>query len=138
MMMQNLALTLVNTRKHSSRMHTVHALVSPPDVSTGEGGPQMNKFEQVSSDGHKMSQGGMAGRVPCLMSGLGPGGPLSDVGGEGAGAGVTFPQLRWRVVKIYKALPSQFLPTSYIVPFLSVLVLALWEGLLSKNVIKQL
>ena len=46
-------------RKHSSRMrtaryHTIRA--SPPDANTGMGqGPQVNKFEQVSSLGHQMS-----------------------------------------------------------------------------------
>ena len=48
----------------------------PPDVSTGRGcgvgGPQMNKFEQVSSYGHQMSlAGGWAWPelgVPCLMA----------------------------------------------------------------------
>ena len=34
----------------TARMPTVHAQW-PPDVSTGLGGPQLNKFEQVSSDG---------------------------------------------------------------------------------------
>ena len=57
----------------------------PPDVSTGWGVPQVNKFELISSDGHQMSLAGdgvmgipslMMSRggaramgVPCLMSG---------------------------------------------------------------------
>ena len=50
----------------------------PPDASTGGVGPQVNKFEQVSSDGHQMSlAGGRAEAVPCLMSGaIGPGDPM--------------------------------------------------------------
>ena len=40
------------------RLHTIYALVSPKDVSFGEGVPPMNKFEQVSSEGHQMSLAG--------------------------------------------------------------------------------
>ena len=47
--------------KHSSRMCTAclcrpYVLQQPPDVSTGGGGvPEVNEFEQVSTDGHQMS-----------------------------------------------------------------------------------
>ena len=40
------------TRQHSSRMHT------PLDVSNGWVGPQVNKFEKISSDDHQMSVAG--------------------------------------------------------------------------------
>ena len=42
-------------------------LQSPPDVSTtGEGGPEVNKFEQVSRDVHQMSldRGSLSSEVP--------------------------------------------------------------------------
>ena len=44
----------------TARLPIVHALVSPPDVSTGGGGPQVSKFEEVSSDGHQISLAGEA------------------------------------------------------------------------------
>ena len=62
----------------TARLPNVHASVSPPDVSTGLG-PQINKIEQVFSDGHQMSlAGGRAREVPYLMSmeGLAP--PWTD------------------------------------------------------------
>ena len=49
------------TRKHSSRMcsaswHRPYVLQYPLDVSSsGDGGPEVNKFKQVCSDGHQMS-----------------------------------------------------------------------------------
>ena len=53
----------------------------------GRGGPQVNKFEQVSSDDYQMSKRGL-GDVPCLMSKGSKGeGPMSDVQG-GIVAGV--------------------------------------------------
>ena len=51
---------------------------SSPDVSRGRVGPQMKKFEQVSSDHHQMSQAG-GGGTQDLMSGEGWGYPRSDV-----------------------------------------------------------
>ena len=86
----------------------------------------MNKFEQVSTDSHQMSLAeDCHWGVLCLMSGWGWGGPMSNVQGAGLklwtlysevqcimGNGThvnrqtdtientTFPQLRWRVVKI--------------------------------------
>ena len=73
------------TRKHSSCQPYV--LWWPTDVSTGGGGPHMNNFEQVSSDGYQMSVPGTGhGReeLPYLMSqGAGPGGPISDAGTGG-------------------------------------------------------
>ena len=50
---------------------------SPLDVSTsGEGGPEVNKFEQVSSDGHHqislaggLGSGGVDLEIPCLEGG---------------------------------------------------------------------
>ena len=61
---------------HIAYLPTVHALVTkPPDViTTGQLGPQVNKFEQVTSDCHQMS---IASRV-----GLGNGGPMSQVYGN--------------------------------------------------------
>ena len=42
----------------------------------------MNKFEQVSSDGHQMSLAGEAGDVGCyIQCTWGMGSPMSDVGG---------------------------------------------------------
>ena len=56
-------------QEHNSRMHTARL----PDNGTGGGVPQVNKFEQVSSDGHQMSLAGGGARpggvVLCLMSG---------------------------------------------------------------------
>ena len=47
------------------------ALIATTDVAWGEGGcPQVNKFEQVSSDRHQMS---LAVRSPDLMGGRSPG-----------------------------------------------------------------
>ena len=67
------------TRKHSSRMHTArlqpYVLWFPPDVSTSGGCPQVNKFEQVSSDGHQISLAGSEG-VPCLGVRDSAGGPV--------------------------------------------------------------
>ena len=53
----------------------------PLDVSTGGGrgiGPQVNKFEQASSDDHQMSVVG--GRFKGPMSGWGGEGTRSDLG----------------------------------------------------------
>ena len=96
------------TRKHSSRMRTarletVHApilLATTRCLFMGEvgEGPQMNKFEQVSSDHHQLSlTGGRVVGVPARMSGGGgrvgsqvwcrgggeSGGPRSDDCGGG-------------------------------------------------------
>ena len=62
----------MTTRSHSSRMHTaslptIHVLVST--TCQYWWGAEMNKFEEVSSDGHKMPLAGAWGRgphVPCL------------------------------------------------------------------------
>ena len=48
-------------------------------------GPQVNKFEQVSSDDHQMSVA-LGGSVPCLVSGKGGGG-LGLMSGIGGGEG---------------------------------------------------
>ena len=60
-----------------------------PDVSL-----QVNKFEQVSSDGHQMSLVG--GECPMSDSQkLGPGGPMSDVqGGWGQDGGVLYSEVQ--------------------------------------------
>ena len=51
----------------------------PPDDASGGGGPQVNKFEQVSSVGHEMSVvGGWDQGVPGLM-------PRGVAGGAGFG-----------------------------------------------------
>ena len=70
------------TRRHSSRMSTarlptVHTLVATRCQYQweGRGGPQVNKFEQVSSDGNQMSLVG--DRI---------GGPMSDVSGGAGGS----------------------------------------------------
>ena len=70
---------ILATRKYSCRMRTtrlptVHALVSPPDVSTVEGksSSEVNKFEQVPSDGHEMSLAG-GSHDWCLRVGWGRG-----------------------------------------------------------------
>ena len=80
----------------------------------------MNKFEQVSSDGHQISLAGRPelGGVPCLVSG----GPYSEVqstminGHMGTPSpceqtnliqNITFPQLGWRSVKISFATPQE-------------------------------
>ena len=56
----------------TNRLSFVHQMPLPV------GGSQMNKFEQVSSDGYKMSLAGGLG-VRCLMSrGPGLGGPMLD------------------------------------------------------------
>ena len=49
-----------------AHLQTVCALVATRSQYFVEG-PQVNKFEQVSSDGHQMSLAGGAG-FPCLMS----------------------------------------------------------------------
>ena len=67
----------------------------PPDVITGRG-PQVNKFELVSDDGHQMSLagGGAGGRsmsggdVPCLKCGWARRGPMSGRWGGGGRAGL--------------------------------------------------
>ena len=55
----------------------MYILQWPPDVSSTGGGPQVNKFDEVSSDGHQVS----------LTGKLGPEGwgPMSDVHGAGSG-----------------------------------------------------
>ena len=62
------------TRKHSSRMRTAWLPTICTLATRCEywwGCPQVNKFEQVSSDGHWMSLAGVwdqgAAGVPCLM-----------------------------------------------------------------------
>ena len=64
-----------------ARMLIVYMLQWPPDVSTGIGDLQVNKFEQVSSLGHQMSlAGGLCTRV--AWPGLRPGRSLcSEVQG---------------------------------------------------------
>ena len=54
-----------------------------PDISTMEGGSQVNKFEQVSSDGHSMSQ--VVDGVLCMEGGAGAVGPMSGRGEQGLG-----------------------------------------------------
>ena len=49
-------------------------MLQPLDVSTGGVGPQVNKFEPVSSDGHQMSLAGGEARA-----GARAGGPMSDI-----------------------------------------------------------
>ena len=61
------------TQKHFSRTCVVRLqpyMLQPPDVSTSGLGPQVNRFEQVSSDGHQMSLAWGSGfdGVQCLMS----------------------------------------------------------------------
>ena len=82
----------------------------PLDVRTGEGvGPQENKFEPLSSDDHHMPVAGE--KVRCLVSGgrvgpnaswvmvtWGPQPPLNRM--RDTCENITFPQLRWRAVKI--------------------------------------
>ena len=81
------------TRMHSSRMCTARLpTVRASVVATrcqsvlGEGAVQwgpVNKFEQVSSDGHQMSLvGGMVRGSPCPMSGGGAGLWGLGLGGE--------------------------------------------------------
>ena len=59
------------TRKHSSRMHSARLPTVGASVAIRcqyqwtRGGPQANKFEQVSSDDHQMSLAG----GQCLMWG---------------------------------------------------------------------
>ena len=55
--------------------------LQPPDVSTGGGGPQMNKFEDVSGDSHQISLAVGEAGVPCQMFEGGTeagGGAMSD------------------------------------------------------------
>ena len=64
---------IVCTKQHSSRMHTVHFRWPPLDVSTGGGGgvgPQVKKFDEVSSDDHHMSVAG-GGRSHVWYKGKG-------------------------------------------------------------------
>ena len=79
------------TRKYSCRMHTT-CLPTGHTFATRcqywQRGPQTNKFEQVSSDGHQMSLAGAPGPrgVPCLMSWGARArarGPICDVQGAG-------------------------------------------------------
>ena len=58
----------------------------PPDVSTGGGGPQVNKFEHDSSNGQQNVTSREPG-VPCLMSRGGLSGPMSDVQGGASARG---------------------------------------------------
>ena len=46
-----------------------YMLQSQMSVPVERGGPQLNKFEKVSSDGHHMLVAGDKAGVPCLMSG---------------------------------------------------------------------
>ena len=66
--------TSFSTRKHSSRMHTTRLTTICASVATRcqycWGCPQVNKFGQVSSDGHQVSLAvvwARKGLVPCLM-----------------------------------------------------------------------
>ena len=78
----NLNETIWQTRKHSSRMctgrfSTTRTLTTRYQYWWG-GGPQINKFEQVSSDYHQMSLAGGRVGVPCLMVWY-PGGRSGDI-----------------------------------------------------------
>ena len=67
------------TRKHCSRIHTAYLPTVCASVATRclyVGGPQVNKFEQVSSDGHKMS---LAGRPHVWKGGVESGILYSEV-----------------------------------------------------------
>ena len=69
---------LPKQEKYSSRMRTTRFPFCPQmSVLVGEHWPQVNKFEQVCSDGHKMSQ-----------AGLGLGITLPDVFGGGGELGM--------------------------------------------------
>ena len=112
------------TREHSSRMRTTRlATVRAPATRYQYWwgmGPQVNKFVQVSTDGHQMSLAGdeaRAGGVLCLMSGeggtgsctmrsnasrvmvtWGPPSPSHPYDQTDTSENITFPQLRWRAV----------------------------------------
>ena len=74
------------TRKHSVRLHQKkNASIATRYQQWWEGGPEVNKFEQVSSDGHQMSLAG----DPCTVRSyvwMGPGSVLR-VGSLYAGMG---------------------------------------------------
>ena len=56
-----------------ARLQTVRASVATRICHYLGRGPEVNKFEQVSSDGHQMSPADWAGPgIPCLMSRKGP------------------------------------------------------------------
>ena len=58
-------------------------MFQPPDVSTGEGGPQVNKFEQVSRFVHQMLPAGERGPRPGPCTNRGNGAKLcTEVGGD--------------------------------------------------------
>ena len=111
----------VATRKHSSRIHTTPLQTVCASVVTTRcswrGGPQMNKFEQVSSDGHQMSQAGgrvwgggnvwypgwtdLYSEVQCIMgNGHIWGAPPLTEWRTDTTENITFPQHRWRAVNI--------------------------------------
>ena len=56
--------TISETRQHFGRMRAIRLPTVRVSVATtrcqccGGGGPQVNKYEQVSSDDHQMSMGG--------------------------------------------------------------------------------
>ena len=55
-------------------------------MSAPEAGVEVNKFEQVSSDGHQMSLAGEAGGVGCDIQCMwGMGSPMYDVQGRNQG-----------------------------------------------------
>ena len=62
----------IYTRKRSSRMRTARLPTERASATRCQypGGPQVNKFEQVSSDGHQISlaKKGLKLGVPCLMA----------------------------------------------------------------------
>ena len=86
---------------HTVRLETVYASVSVATARClflgGWGiGPQMNKFEQVSSDHHQMSLAGGAGVGPQVLK----------AGGGGVPYHVTYPMMD--LMKLYKKiLPSR-------------------------------
>ena len=98
----------------TARFRRPHVLHNQMSALVGIGGPEVNKFEQVSSDGHQMSlaKGMVLGgpEVPC--PGLGGGGVLRvcpckvrsngnpPFGQADTYENITSPQRRWRAVII--------------------------------------
>ena len=87
----------IYTRKHSSRIHTAHlptVRALPPDLSTGRVGGSMSNTQPRRRGGRgKGPMSNVQGEIPCIIT------KRNTRNTEKHHDNITFPQLRWGVVK---------------------------------------